>query len=417
MDPNANHLIHQLRDRGFFKRHVGRRRRSHTTVVVSSVLLLLSASGAAALYLRLRDLPNDPGVKGAQYFDNGMLLLFGMLILGIVAVVCLFVLVGPVIARQFWRRRDYVAFQEGGELCRQADLGIVIDAVDNQSKQAAMLGLILPLDAPREAAQQAAAVVGQRIAAGRGTAFMAIESTLVQTGRGWPERGIGVDDLGNRFAPMGPGGYVAVLPDGAALGIDPGAGQPLDVSRIVQGHAVQQQFRYTGDEMVFRQSLLVKMVAMVCIVFMAGVGYSLWSSFSSSSSLFFRGIAWAIPGLLIPMLVYTLNQLFAKTLVVTEGIHMMSLLRRWSLPWNQIRGFGVMRHGTSGRTGASGHDSIGGSRHNREDGYLYQVVVVDRTGRARGLPGLEYRSHFRQARPEKIVQRLCELDAYRRARQ
>ena len=376
MDPNAEHLLNQLRDPGFFKGHVGRRRRSRSTVVVSSVLLLLSASGVVALHLMLRDLPNDPEAKGVGQFNKGVPLLFGMLLLGIVAVVCLLALVLPVIGRQFWRRRDHIAFQEGGELCWQADLGIVIDAVDNKSKQAAMLGLILPLDAPSEAAQQAAEVIGQRIAAARGTSFMTIESTLVQTGRGWPRQGVGVDDLGHRFAPMGPGRYVVVLPDGAALGIDPGPGEPLDVSRIVQGQAAEGQFRYAGGDLTFRQPILIKVVAIACLVFMAGVGYSLWRSLPSSS-LFLQGIAWAMTGFLIPVLVFTLNQLFAKTLVATEGVHMMSPLRRWSLPWNQVRGFGVMRNGTSG--GRLG-DDVG-------EGYMYQIVVVDRTGRARGAAG------------------------------
>ena len=86
---------------------------------------------------------------------------------------------------------------------------------------------------------------------------------------------------------------------------------------------------------------------------------------------------------------------------------MMSPLRRWSLPWNQVRGFGVMRNGTSG--GRLG-DDVG-------EGYMYQIVVVDRTGRARGLPGLEYRRSRRQARPRWAVEKLCELDAFRRSRQ
>lgn len=413
MDPNADHLLTQLRDPGFFKRHVGRRRRSRTTVVVSAVLFLLSLSGAVALHLMLRDLPNNSGPKGNAYFDTGVSLLFGMLLLGIVSVVCLLVLVVPAIGRLFWRRGDYVAFQEGGELCWQADLGIVIDAVDNESKQVAMLGLILPLDASEDQAQQAAAVIGQRIAAARGTSFMAVESTLVQTGRDWPRHGVGVDDLGHRFAPMGPGRYVAVLPDGAALGIDPGVGEPLDVSGIVQEQGRKPQFRCSGGEMVFRQSVLAKLAVLVCIAFMAFGSHSLWRSFSTSSGVFFRVISWTIPAALIPLLVYVLNSLFAKTLVATEGIHMMSPLHRWSLPWNQVRGFGVMRSGTSDRS----NESNWGSEHHGNVGYLYQIVVVDRSGRARRLSGLEYRSRRRQARPQWVVERLCQLDEFRRARQ
>ncbi len=61
MDPNADHLLTQLRDPGFFKRHVGRRRRSRTTVVVSAVLFLLSLSGAVALPINPARTPERDG--------------------------------------------------------------------------------------------------------------------------------------------------------------------------------------------------------------------------------------------------------------------------------------------------------------------------------------------------------------------
>ncbi len=98
----------------------------------------------------------------------------------------------------------------------------------------------------------------------------------------------------------------------------------------MQEQGRKPQFRCSGGEMVFRQSVLAKLAVLVCIAFMAFGSHSLWRSFSTSSGVFFRVISWTIPAALIPLLVYVLNSLFAKTLVATEGIHMMSPLHRWS---------------------------------------------------------------------------------------
>lgn len=390
---------------------MGRPRGSRNTVVVLWLVLLLSITGAGLLWWQLTLLPQSQQGSSSERIEQGVPLLFGMVFLGIVAVMCLFGLVAQAITRRPRRRRDLIASKEGSELFWQADLGIVIDAVDIVDEQAPMLGLILPRDAPKDAAQQAAAVIGQRIAAGRGTAFMTIRNSLVYTGRGWPERGIGIDDLGNRFASMGSGRYVAVLPDGAVLDVDPEQGQPLDVSRIVQEHDVQRQFRGIGSELTFGHSFFNKVMVLGIIAVMVSIGVIMAQGIASSGPSWFQVVFWVMLGFAAVVVGYAFTQMFGRTHITGQGVAIVTPLRRQLVPWTEVRGFGVLRSRT--RDHGSGQDTIGDD--SRRDRYLYRIAVVDRQGYARALPGLGYRKHRRRSRPQWVVDRLCELDAFRRS--
>ena len=399
MEPNHERLNAELQDRGFFTRHARERRRSRTVLVVLCIvaaLLSLFTGGVWMLVVSFFPEGADPRSLGRP-----LLVLAG--VSSLLTIGCLLGIVIPPIVRRIRARHNHAEFQEGGALWWQADLGIIIDSLHYTSKNAETLALLLPAEVPEEEARKAAQVIGQRIAAGQGTAFMTIDESVVHRGRGWPGDGSAVDHLGYWFAPLRPGRYVAVLPDGAVLGI--AQGKALDVSGIVQRHDADRVPPFMGADMEFRMPLMHKVVSVLFCLFASGIITSMARAITSFPVF---AVVWflVLAGLGMSVLVFMLSIAFGRTRIDNDGVHVSRLIWRWSLPWQRVRGFAVRlrRH------------SHGGGHRVRSSSYTQQIVVVEDSGRTRMLLGMGAYGGGRKRSPE-VTGMLCRLDALRRWRQ
>ncbi|MDO5084005.1 MAG: hypothetical protein Q4D89_11475 [Arachnia propionica] len=406
MGSNPGELNTQVQDRGFFMRNARDRRRPRGRLVILWIGFVLSSLAAGAMWVPVIQILSAAG--GRFSFATPPMLIIAV-VSSLTAVGCLLGIVVPAVMQRRRVRRSHAEFMAGGALWWQADLGIIIDSLDYLTKKVETLALILPPEAGQEEAYAAAQVIGQRISTGQGTAFMAIDESVVHRGRGWPADGSAVDHLGYRFAPLRPGRHVAVLPDGAVLGI--ASGQPLDVSEVVRRHDADRIPLSAGSEQVFRTPVWFKALCTMVIFLVTGVlghmaGILLavdkgFPGFPTALMIWFLIVAGGSLG----VVVFLISLLFGETRIGDDGVHISRVFWRRTIPWHQVRGFAVWCRGQLTRVGESSMHTMLRSR---------QVVVVEDSGRTRVLPGALVPGGRRA--PE-VVEMLCRLDGLRRWRQ
>ena len=407
MEPNHERLNAELQDRGFFTRYAHERRRPRGQLWIGFVLSALVAGAAWA-----RVIPILSAAGRWVSFETPPLLILSV-VSSLIAIGCLLGIVIPAVMQRVRVGRSHAEFQEGGALWWQADLGIIIDSLHYTSKNAETLALLLPPEVGQEEAHAAAQVIGQRIATGRGTAFMAIDESVVHRGRGWPEDGSAVDHLGYRFAPLRPGRHVMVLPDGAVLGIAQGQGQALDVSEVVQRHDAARIPQFAGSELVFRTPAWFKALYLV-LIFLAAVIVSKMAGILLTMGMgrefpraptAFMVLFLIVVGGIGGVLVFQIGLVFGMTRIDDDGVHISWVFWRRTLPWQRVRGFAVWSQRLITRIGDSSMNRVLRRR---------QVVVVEDSGRTRVLPGALVQGG---ERAPVAVEMLCRLDEFRRWRQ
>lgn len=403
MEPSADQLASQLRDRAFFLRHARLAPRTPGSVLVPVFIgAFFVLFGALPWYLLLRRFTDGSSLP----LDPVQVALAVIPAIGLVA--CLAGLIVPPLRRRSRLRGYYRQFLAGGQVWWQADLGVVLDTDKSPSKTVPGLALIFPPAAPPETAWQQAADVGQLLAQSTDSPLDALTPTLQNPAENWPADGLAVDQAGRHFSRLRPGKHVAVLPDQTVLALHPGFGTSIDAVGVVNSTLAAPALPPAAETHLVRKSTWLRVLGLGVCLFILAMALTLALNFARLQDAP-PPLRFGVPvfvGLIILVLLAVISSLFGRTRVTTTGLHTATLFRRRFLPWSQVRGFAVqMRSMRRDRNGT------GSAPYYR---YQHQVVAVMSDSRAVALPAVDEVTDSRRT-PEQVTEWLGILEGYRRA--
>lgn len=290
-------------------------------------------------------------------------------------------------------RRSHAAFRAGGAIVEQVDLGLVAppdSAVAHTVDGVALVGR------PGQAAADLLGVarhLARRAHGGKDLPFARWERELA--GKWSPPRSV-TDKQGHRLAPLHPGRFVVLLPDGAVLGI---AGQAQAAASVARssgpplGSAPYVLHRGRPERLAHGA------LAAAALVVAAVFGVMSWRYRTAVPWIsYLAGAVLAGGFLLVAWQVATAN--LGRTVLTADGVHTYRLgfLPR-HLPWQRVRGFVPVHRYTL---------------HPGRRSVAARLAVVDDAGRLRILPGFERDAPRRDWHPEAV--RKCRELQYFRAK-
>ncbi|RRD42430.1 PH domain-containing protein [Buchananella hordeovulneris] len=403
MEPSADQLASQLRDRAFFLRHARQAPRSPGSVLLpvfaGSFFVLF---GVLPWYLLVRRFTDGSSLP----LDPVQVALAVIPAVGLVA--CLAGLIVPPLRRRARLRGYYQQFLTGGQVWWQADLGVVLDTDKSPTKTVPGLALIFPPSAPTETAWQQAAEVGQLLAQSADSPLATLTPTLRDPAPNWPADGLATDQAGHHFSRLRPGRHVVVLPDKTVLALHPGWGESLDAVSVVNSALAAPAMPPAAETYLIRKSTWLRLLGLGVCLFILGMAATLTLSFArlqgAHPALRFGAPAFA--GLIMVVLLFVISSLFGRTRATTAGLHIATLFHRRFIPWSQVRGFAVHTHAMR-----QDRERTMSSFNYR---YQHQVVAVLQDSRAVALAAADAVTDTRHT-PPRVTEWLAILEGYRRA--
>lgn len=280
-------------------------------------------------------------------------------------------------------RRSHAAFRAGGAIVEQFDLDLVAPTLSAMARTVSGVALVGRPGQGSESLARVARHLARRARGGKDLPFTRWERGLATK---WsPPRSV-TDKQGHRLAPLHPGRFVVLLPDGTVLGI---AGQPQAAVNVTSQAGPPSGTAPYVLQRTRPERLAHGVLAVVALVLAAVFGVMAWRYRTAVPWVGYL-VGALLAGTFLPIAWQVATANLGRTVLDARGVHTyrFGLLPR-HLPWTRVRGFVPVHRYTL---------------HPGRSTVAARLAVVDDDWRLRLLPGFERDAPRRGWHPEAVRQ-------------